>query len=43
MKRKKKLIKKIDMLAGIIAKLITPYYSNQNYTIPNKKIKYIYG
>ncbi len=39
--RKKKLKKKVDLLAGIIAKLITPRYSNVNSTLPNYKIVYI--
>jgi hypothetical protein len=43
MSSKKKLKNKINMLASIIAKMITPVFTNQTSTMPLKKITYYYG
>lgn len=43
MSSKKKLKKRVDLLASIIAKLVSPRYSNVNSTLPNYKFVYFYG
>ena len=43
MSSKKKLRRRVDLLAFIIAKLITPRFSNISSTLPNYKIVYFYG
>lgn len=42
-KENKKLKRKINNLASLISKLISPYFLHQNSTLPGKNFNYIYG
>lgn len=42
-KENKKLRKKVNLLATILAKIVSPVFSNQTSTIKGLKFKYTYG